>query len=115
MLGVATGLGIVLAASVAFRSWGRVLGGRVDGLVEPGVYRWSRNPQLVGCGVFLLAFVVLWPSWYTAPAALVYVGVAHRMTRVEEEHLLRSYGEEYEQYRRKTPRYIGLPKSGESG
>jgi len=105
------GLGILFAALGVFGSIGRVLGQRADVLKQLGIYRWSRNPQIVGYGLFLLAFVVLWPSWQMVVSLLVYMGIAHRMVLVEEEHLRRLHGEEYNKYCERRARYIGLPQS----
>ncbi|MBN2556232.1 MAG: isoprenylcysteine carboxylmethyltransferase family protein [Anaerolineales bacterium] len=89
--------------------WEKTVGQRVDGLHSSGAYRYSRNPQLILYFLVVLGYILLWPSW----TGLVWVGlygfIAHNMVQVEEAHLSEQYGEAYEIYRRRTPRYIGFP------
>jgi protein-S-isoprenylcysteine O-methyltransferase Ste14 len=109
VVGVA-GLALLFAAIGVFGSLARMIGRRVDDLKQSGAYRYSRNPQLVGYGFFILAFIVIWPSWLTVIAMAVYVGMAHTMSHVEEQHLGRLYGTGYEAYCQRTPRYLGIPR-----
>lgn len=104
------GLALLLAGIGVFGSLGRMIGCRVDDLKQSGVYRYSRNPQLVGYGFFILAFIIIWPSWLTVIAMAVYVGMAHTMSGVEGQHLRRVYGASYEAYCQRTPRYLGIPR-----
>lgn len=105
------GLTLLCVGIGVFGSLARMIGRRVDDLKQSGVYRYSRNPQLVGYGFFILAFVIIWPSWLTLIATIVYCGMAHVMSSVEERHLRRVYGASYEAYCKRTPRYVGIPRS----
>lgn len=82
----------------------------VTGLKQTGFYRYTRNPQLVAYSLFLIGYALLWPSW----TGLIWIGLlwalSHMMVLTEEEHLRRTFGEEYDRYRAKTPRYLGLLK-----
>lgn len=104
------GLALFFAGIGVFGSLARMIGRRVDALKQSGVYRYSRNPQLVGYGFFILGFVIIWPSWLTVIATMVYAGMAHTMSHVEEQHLRRVHGASYEAYCKRTPRYVGIPK-----
>lgn len=86
----------------------RAFGLQVEGLVQSGPYRVTRNPQIVGFLLVVLGCVVLWPSWYATGWVMLYGVVAHLMVRTEEEHLLSVYGEEYARYCQRVPRYVGL-------
>lgn len=70
------------------------------------LYRISRNPQIVGYGLFLLAYVLLWPSWYAMVWFLLYLPIAHMMVITEEEHLAKRFGPEYANYCRRVSRYV---------
>jgi protein-S-isoprenylcysteine O-methyltransferase Ste14 len=107
----AGGLALLFAGIGVFGSLARMIGRRVDALKQSGVYRCSRNPQLVGYGFFILAFVILWPSWRTLIATIVYCGMANVMSSVEEQHLRSVHGSSYKTYCQRTPRYLGIPKS----
>lgn len=110
VLGVALaliGLANLLTALRVFGPFWRMLGLNVEGLQQSGIYRRTRNPQLIGYWLMLLAIPVVWPSWYAWVSALLYWPAAHRMVTIEEEHLEVQFGEEYLEYCRQTPRYIG--------
>ena len=89
-----------------FRSFKRMVGHEVNRLITSGIYRWSRNPQLVGYGLLLLAIPLFWNSWYVLITVLLYWPVAHKMALVEEEHLKDVYGKEYIEYYEKVGRYF---------
>ena len=88
------------------RSFGREAGK----LNTAGLYRYSRNPQLVGGFLFILGYALLWPSCQGMLWALLWIPISVFMVRGEEQHLGQVFGQEYRDYCSKTPRYIGLPK-----
>jgi protein-S-isoprenylcysteine O-methyltransferase Ste14 len=90
------------------RSFGRQTGV----LKETGFYRVTRNPQVLGCVLYVIGFVMLWPSWYALGWGLLFVPIIHMMVLTEEEHLLNTYGQDYQQYCNRVPRYLGFPKEG---
>lgn len=88
------------------RSFGREAGE----LNTAGLYRYSRNPQLVGGFLFILGYALLWPSWQGMLWASLWMPISALMVRGEEQHLERVFGQEYRDYCAKTPRFIGWPK-----
>ena len=88
----------------------RSFGVEVGGLRTGGLYRYSRNPQLVGGFIFIVGYAMLWPSWIGMLWASMWLIIAHLMVRGEEAHLESVFGEEYRDYCVRTPRYLGLPK-----
>ena len=90
--------------------------GRGKGDLErTGIYRISRNPQALACGLYVLGFSMLWPSWYALSWAFLYVVLIHVMIITEEEHLLHLYGVRYAEYCDEVPRYFRvLQKSKEA-
>jgi protein-S-isoprenylcysteine O-methyltransferase Ste14 len=100
---------LLVAFSMPFlgqRSFGREVGSLRTG----GLYRYSRNPQLVGGFVFIVGYAMLWPSWQGALWASLWLVIAHLMVRGEEAHLETVFGDDYRDYCGRTPRYLGLPK-----
>jgi protein-S-isoprenylcysteine O-methyltransferase Ste14 len=85
------------------------VGQQVSGLQQSGLYRYSRNPQIVAYGLVVIGYALLWPSWTGLVWVGLYLAIAHLMVRVEEDHLRQAYGEAYQRYCAKTPRYLGLP------
>jgi protein-S-isoprenylcysteine O-methyltransferase Ste14 len=85
-------------------------GMEVGGLRTSGLYRYSRNPQLVGGFFFIVGYAMLWPSWQGALWAGLWLVIAHLMVQGEEAHLEKLFGEEYRAYCARTPRCLGLPK-----
>ena len=106
---IIVGLALLLIISINF-GYGQAFGVRVTGLKTTGFYRFTRNPQILAGSLFYIGWAFLWPSW----GGIIWIGLLwilfHIMILTEEEHLRNAFGEEYERYCRKTPRYIGIPK-----
>ncbi len=60
--------------------------------------------------VGMLGYVVLWPTWRTVGSLVLIAAIVHAMVMTEEEHLRDMFGPEYEQYRERVPRYLGIRK-----
>ena len=77
-----------------------------DGFVDTGPYRFTRNPQSLGLNLLFLGLSIIANSqflWVThGLLALVFI----IMPLSEEVWLKEQYGEEYERYRRETPRFL---------
>ncbi len=100
--------GLVLAFGTMF--WfgvRRAFGLEVATLIQTGPYRASRNPQIVAGLLLVVGIVIIRPSWYAAGWLILYAVIGHLMVITEEEHLLSTFGQVYEQYCEKVPRYIG--------
>lgn len=72
------------------------------------IYQYSRNPQLVGYGLILIGFVLLYFSWYSFGWFLIYLIISFFMIKSEEEFLESKYQEEYKKYCKAVPRIIRL-------
>ena len=101
---------VLLAVAMTSLGMGDVVGLKVAGLKMSGFYRYTRNPQIVTGSLFYIGYAILWPSW----TGLAWLGLLwimlHVMVVTEEDHLRRTFGEEYECYCDMTPRYLGLRK-----
>ena len=83
-----------------------------DALVTKGAYGISRNPSYfsaffvnIGIGVACLSWVFL------LLAILDFLLLRHYVVLVEEPILIGKHGDAYREYMKKTPRWIGIPKS----
>ncbi len=101
------GLGILIIAWFGLGS-GTSFGLDKNKLKTIGIYQYSRNPQLVGYGIILLGFALLFLSWYSLGWFIQYLIISYFMIRSEEEFLSLKYGEEYEKYCSAVPRIIKL-------
>lgn len=99
-------------AGMARLSWGKSIGRDTGGLNTTGMYRFTRNPQIVAYGLLVLGYALWWPSWSGLAWVAIYAVIAHVMVMTEEEHLRRVYGATYDDYCRRIPRYLGLPRPG---
>jgi protein-S-isoprenylcysteine O-methyltransferase Ste14 len=105
------GFGVVLYAMDFFKTFSRWLGSNLPGLSTGKLYRYSRNPQFIGYGLFILGFFIAWWNPLAWLGLFGYLGLVYAVTLVEEEHLTRVYGDAYRQYCQQTPRYFGIRKS----
>ncbi|OGG02384.1 MAG: hypothetical protein A3F83_12585 [Candidatus Glassbacteria bacterium RIFCSPLOWO2_12_FULL_58_11] len=106
---ILAGLAIYLSAVAAFGSLKRMSGMDTSRLVRAGIYRWSRNPQVVGWTLTLLGLGLARRSGMVLLlAALFWLGFRLYLP-LEEELLGRLFGEAYSTYRHNTHRYFEPP------
>ncbi len=105
---VAGGL-IMLGANLVRLGMRKTVGQDESGLTCTGMYRRSRNPQILSYGIAVLGYSLLWPSWNSVLWVVLYVIIAQMMVRTEEKHLQQAYGDDYVTYCQRTPRYMDLP------
>ncbi len=126
VLAAAIGGGVLLAAGAllygtarfSFRSFRLTWGLRTDRLVSDGPYAWSRNPQSVGWTLMLLGAGLLGRSASTLALGLVYWISCLVWVPVEERVLHDRLGKHYDDYRKRVPRWFGVPRErfgGRSG
>ena len=106
-------VGVVIYLHTAF--WGFALQGRgtpapiapTKKLVVDGLHRYVRNPMYVGVGLIVLGQSVLFRSRHIAEY-LIFFAVVVRLFVLfyEEPTLQKQFGDEYDQYRRRVPRWI---------
>lgn len=76
-------------------------------LTTTGPYAYVRNPIYMGNILILLAATVVSELLWLAPITLLYsFAVYSFVVRYEESHLLKKYGEPYQHYLEKVPRWI---------
>lgn len=78
----------------------------IPSLVTTGLYGFIRNPTYLG--LFLLNFGVwlIWPTWTIFMLNLLFVFFLEIQVRCEEDHLSAIHGVEYDDYVKKTKRYL---------
>ena len=79
--------------------------------VTRGLYRYSRHPMYVAEVLLLLGVSIISASWVFLLFPLI-IGVgAVYFIKMEEAQTLGHYGKAYSEYMKRTPRWIGIPKS----
>ncbi len=112
---VCVGLGLAMTAgAMAWLGLPRSFGQAGATLESAGPYRVSRNPQLLGGAPLVVGYVLLWPSWNSVLWLALFLALSHMMVLSEEEHLARIHGDQYEQYCRHVPRYLGRREDPDS-
>ena len=103
------GLALTVLAMDCFRQFSRWLGSATPGLKTGGLYRYSRNPQMVSYGALILGAVIAWGEPLGLLGLASYLVLAYAVARIEEEHLARIYGQDYLDYCARVPRFVGWP------
>jgi len=99
---------VVIVIAMAQLGLPRVSGARSTTLQENGLYRTTRNPQIVAGVPLVVGSALLWPSWYAGGWVAIYCAMAHMMVLAEEAHLGNRHGPLYARYRERVPRYLGI-------
>lgn len=107
IIGVIAVFFFALATITMKNSWRVGIPEEKTSLITNGIYKWSRNPAFVGFDLLYLSVCLM---FFNVPLVLVSVWAAvmlHLQILQEEEHMHRMFGEEYEEYRKHTLRYLG--------
>jgi methanethiol S-methyltransferase len=75
-------------------------------LATTGLYRRIRHPQYVAFVLIMFGFLLQWPTLVTLAMFPVLVLVYARLAKSEERDMVAEFGQEYEEYRSRTPAFI---------
>ena len=75
-----------------------------------GMYRYSRHPFYFSMGLVYVSITMMSASWVFLIFTILFIIQLIIAASAEERSCLRIYGEEYQEYLERTPRWIGLPK-----
>ena len=89
------------------RSWGILYEAqRRRELATSGPYRFVRHPQYAGFIMIMTGFLLQWTTLVTLAMFPVLVFMYARLARSEERDALALFGEEYQRYAARTPRFV---------
>lgn len=89
----------------------KVFGLEPNQLAQNGIYNFSRNPMYSGVALTTFGVGLILQSPIIVMWAMTFFGLTNLVVIfIEEPHLKTKYGENYEAYYQKTPRWIGIPK-----
>jgi protein-S-isoprenylcysteine O-methyltransferase Ste14 len=77
-----------------------------------GIYRCSRHPMYVAMFLIYLSVGIASASWVFLLVSVLWLTLINPAAADEEHYCLEKYGAAYSEYMDKTPRWIGIPKSG---
>lgn len=86
-------------------AFGKEIGPRTQHLMTEGPYRLNRNPMLSGTLFYLAGFIVWLWTWQAFLVWCVFFVIMFVQVLTEEHRLSRDFGEEYEEYCKKTRRF----------
>jgi len=106
LLAAAVGLSVQAVSNLGTEQTRR---GTAGDLQSDGLYALSRNPQNVGYFVGYGSLVLVFDTLLLAPLAVGAVGLwVYLQALIEEPWLSRRYGEQYDRYRERVPRFLGV-------
>ena len=79
--------------------------------ITTGLYRYSRHPMYITQLVMLVGVGIASASWLFLLLTIAYTALSFKYADSEERVCLEKYGDAYRKYIKRTPRWIGLPKS----
>jgi len=80
--------------------------------VTKGVYRYSRNPMFIGFFFIYFGIAIACISWVYLVITVLFIFLVNYLSPFEEAITLGHYGKSYKEYIERTPKWIGIPKSG---
>ena len=111
-----TGLPVFLIGCIiqwtAFVKWQAT---PLDVPITVGPYRYSRHPMYLSWFIQFLGVGLAAASWLFLLLMVVYITILNILAAPEERFCLEKYGDAYRDYLNRTPRWLGIPKSGKGG
>jgi protein-S-isoprenylcysteine O-methyltransferase Ste14 len=83
----------------------------VDEPVNKGIYRFSRNPMYFGMFLIFFGTSIACVSLIFLVLTAIFTILSHVVVVYEERFCIQKYGDSYQQYLSRIPRWIGIPKS----
>jgi len=83
----------------------------VDKPVNKGIYRFSRNPMYFGIFLIFVGTSIACVSLIFLMLTIIFVILSHIVVVYEEQFCAQKYGNSYQEYLNKIPRWIGIPKT----
>lgn len=87
----------------------------VGRLATTGPYARVRHPQYIGFIAILLGFLLQWPTLLTLVMFPILVAMYVRLAHREEAEVRKTFGEEYDRYAARVPRWLPRRQSADAG
>ena len=86
-------------------AFGHEVAPRTQNLMTDGPYNFNRNPMLTGTLTYLAGIAVWLWKWPAAVVWVVFLGIMLMQVLSEEKRLRKDFGQEYEDYCKRTRRF----------
>ncbi|MFC2072050.1 methyltransferase family protein [Chloroflexota bacterium] len=87
----------------------------LDEPVTKGIYRISRHPMNFGFFLALIGMGIASASWVLLLCVIVFIIVQGKiLEKAEERMCLDKYDDTYREYMGRTPRWLGIPRTGDN-
>lgn len=96
---------VIIGFSIMWKGW-KLIHGAKGGLVTEGPYKYVRHPQYSGLFIIMSGMLIQWPTIITALMFPVLIFVYYRLSKREEDEMLKLFGDEYRRYMGKTPMFV---------
>ncbi len=83
----------------------------LDKPITKGPYRISRHPIYFSSFLQFVGMGVAGASWVILLCALLWIVFLNIAAHAEEDFLVKQHGDAYQEYLKRTPRWIGIPKT----
>lgn len=92
-------------ALIPMDAFGHEVAPRTQNLMTDGPYSFNRNPMLTGTLTYLAGIVIWLWHWQAAVVWAAFLAIMLVQVLTEEKRLRKDFGEEYEDYCKKTRRF----------
>jgi protein-S-isoprenylcysteine O-methyltransferase Ste14 len=82
-----------------------------DKVITKGLYRYTRNPMYIGLVLIQTGLGIACASWVYLLLTVALMILLNANLSAEERYCLYRFGDDYQKYKNRTPRWIGIPKS----
>lgn len=97
------GGGFILLSS----AWGKLYKAQKQKrIAKTGFYARVRHPQYLGFVAIMFGFLLQWPTIVTLIMFPILVIMYARLAKFEEKEMVKTFGKEYEDYKKDTPAFI---------
>jgi protein-S-isoprenylcysteine O-methyltransferase Ste14 len=81
-------------------------------VMTKGPFRYSRHPMYLSSSLAYIGVGIACASWLFLLLSVAYMVLSMISSVSEERFLIEKYSDSYREYMKRTPRWIGVPKSG---
>jgi protein-S-isoprenylcysteine O-methyltransferase Ste14 len=106
--------GLVLYAAsliISLMTLFNIASGPAEKPVTGGAYKFSRHPMYFSGFLMFISVGIACASWVFLLLGVIWIVFWQMVVPTEESLLIEKYGNSYRDYRNRTPRWIGIPKS----